>query len=687
MADGREEAGEEEEEEGFGSVQERAMFLLDLGKGDLFESADGGAETRLEFAMKIVLAFIKGRLVGGAASKDVVGLAACGDGRGGAAGRTIFGLGPPSAKVARPLQDGLEAGVFRSAEACGAWLGAFEDRAVATEDGALRNGLHACQRCFDGHAAKGPSSTSVIYVFSGTAEPCGRAAEAEVCVLFARDSADVDREIQLAHFGLGARDLPKFWGPLLEANTPEAKRRSADPPDWRARAYAAAGAHSVEAHAQTRAAGRRHRSAEKLALRFPGGGGGGEKGGGDAAVVVRVVRRPLARPAPPLATRAIDVDTNAVATTRSTAYDEITGATLDETDVRTYVPLGPLGVDGPADARRAHRAYVDRADVKACDDASVLGFDDAEVAVLGFADRGDVFAGPADVFASKVVSVLAPDDDLAPGSTEALAALVDALRDADKLAVARYAKRAFSAAPRLCALAPHARGLLVVELPFADERRRLPPPSAGHTTKRPRDDDGDDDGDDDLDDGGTSALDGAASRLVAALSARAQDGAAADPLPPGIPNPQRRTHFAVLEAAAFGLDDAGPDSVVERAWRAGDDQRPDASKDPRLRDAADAVADALPASSGHHKATAAGHRPPKRPKPPPASALPAHLLVDPLDRDAIKRDYTAKAIQQTAADLGLAKSGTKDAVLDRIAQHLADGGAAPPAAAAAAAAP
>ena len=102
MADGREEAGEEEEEEGFGSVQERAMFLLDLGKGDLFESVDGGAETRLEFAMKIVLAFIKGRLVGGAASKDVVGLAACGDGRGGAAGRTIFGLGPPSAKVARP---------------------------------------------------------------------------------------------------------------------------------------------------------------------------------------------------------------------------------------------------------------------------------------------------------------------------------------------------------------------------------------------------------------------------------------------------------------------------------------------------------------------------------------------------------------------------------------------------------
>ena len=87
------ENNEEEEEETFGTeVQERAMFLLDLTTADLLEQTSAAAfETRLEAAMKIVLAFIKGRLVGG--GKDVVGVAFCGDGSGSTDGCCALALG------------------------------------------------------------------------------------------------------------------------------------------------------------------------------------------------------------------------------------------------------------------------------------------------------------------------------------------------------------------------------------------------------------------------------------------------------------------------------------------------------------------------------------------------------------------------------------------------------------------
>ncbi|KAH8060309.1 hypothetical protein JL720_13649 [Aureococcus anophagefferens] len=65
-------------------------------------------------------------------------------------------------------------------------------------------------------------------------------------------------------------------------------------------------------------------------------------------------------------------------------------------------------------------------------------------------------------------------------------------------------------------------------------------------------------------------------------------------------------------------------------------------------------------------------------KPAAAARVPKELLVDPLDRDALKANFTAPALKATAEDLGLAKSGTKDAIINRIAQFLADGGQVPP---------
>ena len=134
-------------------------------------------------------------------------------------------------------------------------------------------------------------------------------------------------------------------------------------------------------------------------------------------------------------------------------------------------------------------------------------------------------------------------------------------------------------------------------------------------------------------------------------------------------NPARRNHFAFLESVAFGLDSEGPDSVVQRAWRDGDAQRP--ASDDALDGRVAAVEAALPAGGVAARAA-------KKPKPAAAARVPKELLVDPLNRDALKANFTAPALKATAEDLGLAKSGTKDAIINRIAQFLADGGQVPP---------
>ena len=641
------ENNEEEEEETFGTeVQERAMFLLDLTTADLLEQTSAATfETRLEAAMKIVLAFIKGRLVGG--GKDVVGVAFCGDGSGSTDGCCALALGAPTASGARPLQDAIAAGVFADAGKVKAWLAAADAHAVKSEEGSLRNGFHACQRAFDGHGARDASS-SIVYVFSAAAEPYASPAERDVCLTFAQDAADVALEVHVAHFGLEEK-LDAFWGPLLRANAPPDRRGA--PADWLRNAYPAAGAESVESRAQTRTSATRGRLAEKLAFVLPGG---------DGAAAIRVARRTLARAPGALAQKKVDANTGELVTTTSQDFDATTASILDASAIRTYVPLGPLADAAEADVKRANRCYVDRAQLKECDDASdVLGFGDGEVALLGFAARGDVFPGGAELVKTTHASLLAPDDDLGPGSSQALSALIEAMREERVLGLARYVKRKHAACPRLVVLAPDDRGLLFHELPFGDERRDNR--GAPASLKRPREDEGDDAAET------AAALDAELGALVSALSGRARDGGPADPA--RVFNPARRNHFAFLESVAFGLDSEGPDSVVQRAWRDGDAQRP--ASDDALDGRVAAVEAALPAGGVAARAA-------KKPKPAAAARVPKELLVDPLDRAALKANFTAPALKATAEDLGLAKSGTKDAIIDRIAQFLADGGQVPP---------
>ncbi|KAH8062676.1 hypothetical protein JL722_3604 [Aureococcus anophagefferens] len=540
MAD-YEQPNEEEEEETFGTeVQERAMFLLDLTTADLLEQTGAATfETRLEAAMKIVLAFIKGRLVGG--GKDVVK----------------------------------------------AWLAAADAHAVKSEEGSLRNGFHACQRAFDGHGARDASS-SIIYVFSAAAEPYASPAERDVCLTFAQDAADVALEVHVAHFGLDD-ELDAFWGPLLKANAPPDRRGA--PADWLRNAYP------------------------------------------PRAPTIRVARRTLARAPGALAQKKVDANTGELVTTTSQDFDATTASILDASAIRTYVPLGPLADAAEADVKRANRCYVDRAQFKECDDASdVLGFGDGEVALLGFAARGDVFPGGAELVKTTHASLLAPDDDLGPGSSQVLSALIEAMREERVVGLARYVKRKHAACPRLVVLAPDDRGLLFHELPFGDERRDTR--GAPASLKRPREDEGDDAAET------AAALDAALGALVAALSGRARDGGPADPA--RVFNPARRNHFAFLD----GRDDALDGRVA-------------------------AVEAALPAGGVAARAA-------KKPKPAAAARVPKELLVDPLNRDALKANFTAPALKATAEDLGLAKSGTKDAIINRIAQFLADGGQVPP---------
>ncbi|KAK7233310.1 hypothetical protein SO694_00109087 [Aureococcus anophagefferens] len=512
MAD-YEQPNEEEEEETFGTeVQERAMFLLDLTTADLLEQTGAATfETRLEAAMKIVLAFIKGRLVGG--GKDVVGVAFCGDGSGSTDGCCALALGAPTASGARPLQDAIAAGVFADAGKVKAWLAAADAHAVKSEEGSLRNGFHACQRAFDGHGARDASS-SIIYVFSAAAEPYASPAERDVCLTFAQDAADVALEVHVAHFGLDD-ELDAFWGPLLKANAPPDRRGA--PADWLRNAYPAAGAESVESRAQTRTSATRAPRGEKLRPRAAGGDG--------ALAIASRGARSRAR-AGALAQKKVDANTGELVTTTSQDFDATRRSSTRPRSGPTC-PWARLRQDAAeADVKRANRCYVDRAQFKECDDASdVLGFGDGEVALLGFAARGDV-SGGAGACQDDAASLLAPDDDLGPGSSQVLSALIEAMREERVVGLARYVKR------------KHARAAL---------------PAGG----------------------------------VAARAA-------------------------------------------------------------------------------------------KKPKPAAAARVPKELLVDPLNRDALKANFTAPALKATAEDLGLAKSGTKDAIINRIAQFLADGGQVPP---------
>ena len=200
--------------------QERALFLLDA-RPELFESTEQG--TRCEIAVRQVLDYVKARLL--EKNRDIVGLVACGPDE---AAVTLLTPAPPSAKAARALGEALKTGKCATPQAFRKWL---EDDDEITQkprnrtdarQGRLRNGLDRCARDLE-DASKGPSAVDSIYIFSGAKDPCdGDADQHAACEVFARDSSDVDRELQLYYFG-EAEQVEDFWKPriLIPSSPPQ----------------------------------------------------------------------------------------------------------------------------------------------------------------------------------------------------------------------------------------------------------------------------------------------------------------------------------------------------------------------------------------------------------------------------------------------------------------------------------
>ena len=179
----------------------------------------------------------------------------------------------------------------------------------------------------------------------------------------------------------------------------------------------------------------------------------------------------------------------------------------------------------------------------------------------------------------------------------------------------------------------------MIELPFDDELRSVPLPD--EVPPAPE-------------------LDRSMSTLVNALQARCVPGGPVD-VDAGVPNYALRSQHAALEAFALGLDDSAVQKVKMRA----EALRPSRG-DTELVNAAEAVASSLPEEI--EEQPAAKKRRVAAPKDIKVLVDKA-LLTAPCDRDKLK-NHTNDALKACCGDLGLKKSGKKEDLVERIAEHV-----------------
>lgn len=619
--------------------QERALFLLDA-RPELFEMTEDG--TRCERAVRQVLDYVKARLV--EKTRDVVGLVACGDGRDFEAAVTLLAPAAPSAKAARALGDALKAGACKDPQAFRKWLDADDEikqkprSRTEARQGRLRNGLDRCARDLE-DAQKAPSAVDSIYIFSAAADPCDDdATQHEACEVFARDSSDVDRELQLYYFGR-AENVEPFWKPFILI--PSAPPQDADNA-WQERAWPALEITDVFDDGRQRAAqarGAKTVPGVELTLAL----------GEDTSLKVVVRLRKLAMTKRPAAAQSVHGESLDRVKAQSSVLDTTTGAKLDRaTDVNTYVAAGPAWEptkdeqdeeEGRAALRRSHRVLMDAQDRDDC--AECEGFLSGTVCVLGVCSVRDAF--PAGLRVQNPGSspcALSPDEAEAPGSSAVVKAFAASLREKNLVAIARYIPRRSAArrrGPKLVALEARDDGLGLVELPFDDELRVVPREDAVEPAPE---------------------LDATMHTLVEALQARCMRGGPVD-VERGVPNFGLRGHHAALEAFALGLDN----SAVQRVREKAEALRPSRA-DAELVAAAAAVAAALPEDEDLPVAKKA-RKAPKDVK----VLVDTALLTPPCDREKLK-NHTNDALKACCGDLGLKKTGRKDELVERIAEHV-----------------
>ena len=302
----------------------------------------------------------------------------------------------------------------------------------------------------------------------------------------------------------------------------------------------------------------------------------------------------------------------------------------------------PKEEDEPESAkalRRSHRVVVDAQDRDECAEC----FESGSVCVLGVCSVRDAF--PSGLRVQNPGSspcALSPDDSEAPGSSAVVQAFSASLREKNLVALARYIPKRSAArrrGPKLVALQARDDGLGLIELPFDDELRAVP--SSGEVPPAPE-------------------LDRSMSTLVNALQARCVPGGPVD-VDAGVPNYALRSQHAALEAFALGLDDSAVQKVKMRA----EALRPSRG-DTELVQAAEAVASSLPEEI--EEQPVAKKRRVAAPKDIKVLVDKA-LLTAPCDREKLK-NHTNDALKACCGDLGLKKTGKKDDLVERIAEHV-----------------
>ena len=618
--------------------QERALFLLDA-RPELFEPTDQG--TRCEIAVRQVLDYVKARLL--EKNRDIVGLVACGPDE---AAVTLLTPAAPSAKAARALGDALKRGACATPETFRKWLDDNDEitqkerNRTDARQGRLRNGLDRCARDLE-DASKGPSAVDSIYIFSGAKDPCdGDSDQHAACEVFARDSSDVDRELQLYYFG-EAEQVDDFWKPrILVPSSPPLDNKD----QWQERAWPALEIVDVFDAGRERARMARGMRGAKtvpgveltLAL------------GDDTSTKVVVRLRKLHQCKRAQTATNVHGESLQRVKAQGDVLDTVTGAKLDKaTDVNTYVAVGhfhepPKEEDEPESAkalRRSHRVVVDAQDRDECAEC----FESGSVCVLGVCSVRDAF--PSGLRVQNPGSspcALSPDDSEAPGSSAVVQAFASSLREKNLVALARYIPKRSAArrrGPKLVALQARDDGLGLIELPFDDELRAVP--SSDEVPPAPE-------------------LDRSMSALVNALQARCMPGGPVD-VDAGVPNYALRSQHAALEAFALGLDDSAVQKVKMRA----EALRPSRGET-ELVTAAEAVAESLPEEI--EEQPVAKKRRVAAPKDIKVLVDKA-LLTAPCDREKLK-NHTNDALKACCGDLGLKKSGKKEDLVERIAEHV-----------------
>ncbi|KAJ1447153.1 SPOC like C-terminal domain-containing protein [Pelagophyceae sp. CCMP2097] len=455
------EADDDEEDARASAAKQKQIFLIDGGALMFEVQADG--KTRLETVLQSIGVDMRKKIAEG--RRDEVGVTLFGDALDRPRAVTLVPLGEACAEGAMLVHRGLREGWFRDAAKLTAVID--DGKALQSDDeadfagsrvcvgdgGALRNGIWSCSNQFSLAKKTAGETDRTVFCMSAQEAPCATADQANVCIQLGRDCADSRIELQLWFFGDGF-DLEPFWGKLLEANN------FAEADDWKGRVHRGNFANTDA----VRRKATKQRAVANLTITLP------TAHDGAPVEPIRARRYDFVKKQKvPTTTVKTDYKTNEKVEMRMTKVNARSGATISTHDNVKVVNIRGTPVifeDEDILAVRPLSAVED--------DLKIIGFASAE-SVRHMLDTAPLAQPP---------SVIYPDEDASPGSTQAIAALVSEMRHAGLVALARYSRRVKSisvSGPRMVVVAPvgseHAplHGLYLYEMVALDNLKPAAP--------------------------------------------------------------------------------------------------------------------------------------------------------------------------------------------------------------------